>query len=387
MRIHLVTSEYTGVTSYTGGIGSQYAAIGPALAAQGVELHVVTLGDGAAGTAEHDGVSFSLVRVPRLAPVAPAAWPAAAARALRRLPQPDAVVAAEYSAGAAVYAAGRRRAPLLTHLHSSLAQIVRSSQWSWRRRLLPQTVTQLGLERFQAKRSDGLISVSAQLLDWARELWPIERLPAEIVPNAIDVRRVRELAAGEPPSELAGEGPLVLFAGRLEQRKGVHVLAEAMREVWAAIPSARLALAGGHDGEWQGRPMSERLRELAGERADRLVLLGHLPPERLFPCLARADVVALPSLWEPFSIAALEAMAAGKALVATSGVFPGFVDDGRNALLAPPGEAKPLGAALVRVLEDPALAERLGAEGGRTAELHDVEPSARRFTAAVEALL
>lgn len=386
MKVHIVTSEYTGVTSYTGGIGTQYANLAPALVAQGNELHVITRADARPETLERDGVRIVRVRIPGPRALVPAAWPVAVERALRRLPEPDVVVAAEYSAGAATYAQRRRRAPLVTHLHSSLVQIMETSRWSLRRRLLPETLLQRTLERLQTQRSDALLSPSAQLLDWARELWSIDKLPAEVVPNTVDVGRVRRLAAGEPPSELGSDGPLIVFTGRLEPRKGVHVLVEAMRSVWRTQPNARLALAGGSDGEWNGRPMVEHLRLLAGEQVEQLLLLGHLSPERLFPCLAAADVVALPSLWESFSLAALEAMALGKPLVATSNVFPPFVRADRNALLVAPGDPGALADSLVRLLADPDLRARLGEGAAATALEHDVDASARRFVEALTSL-
>ena len=387
MRIQIVTSEYTGITSYTGGIGTQYANLAPALAAQGDDVQVVTLTSGDPETTERDGVSIVRVRVPPMPALVPVRWPLAVDRALRRLPTPDSVVAAEYSAGAARYSIRRGRAPLVTHLHSSLVQVMRTSRWSLRRRMLPQSLAQRALERLQAQRSDGLLAPSTQLLDWARRLWPIEALPAEVVPNTIDVRRLERLAAGEVAAELGTGGPLVAFAGRLEPRKGVHVLVEAMRPVWDAHPDVRLALLGGADGEWEGRPMAEHLRALAGGHGERLLLLGHLPPERLFPCLAAADVVALPSLWESFSLAALEAMALGRPLVASSGVFPPFVEGDRNALLVPPGDPRALADALIRLLADADLRRALGDAAASTAAEHDVVPSARRFVEALTTVL
>jgi glycogen synthase len=387
VKVHIVTSEYTGVTSYTGGIGTQYANLAPALAAQGSEVHVVTRADRHAETVERDGVRIARVRTPGVRALVPGAWPVAAERALRRLPAPDVVVAAEYSAGAATYALRRRRAPLVTHLHSSLRQIMETSRWSLRRRLLPETLVQRGLERLQAQRSDGLLSPSTELLNWARELWSIDELPAEVVPNTVDVERVRRLAAGEPPAELGSGGALIVFSGRLEPRKGVHVLVEAMRSVWRTRPDTRLALAGGTDGEWNGRPMTEHLRRLAGEHEGQLLVLGQLPPERLFPCIAAADVVALPSLWESFSLAALEAMALGKPLLATSGVFPPFVRADHNALLVAPGDPHALGDLLARLLADPQLRARLGEGGAATAAEHDVDPSAQRFVEALASLI
>jgi glycosyltransferase involved in cell wall biosynthesis len=387
MRIHIVTSEYTGVTSYTGGIGTQYANLAPALAAQGDEVHVVTLTDNRPEVIERNGVYVVRVHVPRAPLLRPAQWPLAAERALRRLPFPDAVVAAEFSAGAAAYSLRRGRAPLVTHLHSSLLQIMRTSRWSLQRRLLPQSLLQRGLERVQAQRSDALLSPSTQLLDWAQRLWPIQKLPAEVVPNTIDVQQVRRLAEGDPPDELGSGGPLVVFSGRLEPRKGVHVLVDAMRSVWQTHPEARLALLGAADGEWEGRPISEHLLKLAGDHGERLLMLGHLPPERLFPSLAAADVVALPSLWEPFSLAALEAMALSRPLVVSSGVFPPYVRHDGNALLVPPDDPRALGEALVALLADSELRGRLGAAGAVTADDNDVTPSARRFVEALASVL
>ncbi len=118
-----------------------------------------------------------------------------------------------------------------------------------------------------------------------------------------------------------------------------------------------------------------------------MLMLGHLPPERLFPALAAADVVALPSLWEPFSLAALEAMALARPLVASSGVFPPYVRDGENALLVAPEDPRALGEALVALLGDGDLRERLGATAAAAADDHDVTPNARRFVEALRSVL
>ena len=74
---------------------------------------------------------------------------------------------------------------------------------------------------------------------------------------------------------------------------------------------------------------------------DRFHLLGHQPPERLFPAIAAADVVALPSLWEAFGLVALEGMALGKPCVLTSGSgFEDFFRDGVHGLMLPPARRR-----------------------------------------------
>jgi glycogen synthase len=207
-----------------------------------------------------------------------------------------------------------------------------------------------------------------------------------VVPNAVDVDRVQRLAAAGTPPPWPGDGPVVLFAGRLEKRKGVHLLVDAMREVWQEEPNARLVLAGPDDG-FEGGWMSEYARRAAGRFAPRVHHVGVLSPEDLYPALATADVVALPSLWENFSITALEAMAAGAALVVSAGGgFPEFTQDEHDALVVPAGDVAALAQALKRLLGDVALRSRLGERAAESAERFRATRVAPQFATALERL-
>ncbi len=218
------------------------------------------------------------------------------------------------------------------------------------------------------------------MLESSRRLWPrIAGLPGAVVPNTIDVAAIKQQASAEPPAWFPGDGPVVMFSGRLEQRKGAHVLGDAMADVWRAHPRVRFVIAGGGDDEWQGRPMSSYLMERAGKHRDQLHLVGAVPARELFPALRRARVVALPSLWESFSLAALESMAVGRPLIATTGVFPDFVRAGVNALLAPAEDSKRLAELVNQVLDQPELGDRLGRGGTQTAADHDVKVVSEHF--------
>jgi glycosyltransferase involved in cell wall biosynthesis len=104
---------------------------------------------------------------------------------------------------------------------------------------------------------------------------------------------------------------------------------------------------------------------------DRLGLEGHVQfvsgvaPDRMVELYNEAEVAVVPSLYEGFSLPAIEAMACGAPLVATTGgALPEVVGpDGRNALTVPPGDSGALAGAIGRALDDPALRERLGAAG------------------------
>jgi glycosyltransferase involved in cell wall biosynthesis len=171
------------------------------------------------------------------------------------------------------------------------------------------------------------------------------------IPNGVPVR----------PQRLPLDGaPLIAFAGRLVRKKGVDVLLRAMPATLAAIPDARLVIAG--DGP--ERPGLETLAAALGI-GHAVEFLGHLPRDDAERALARAWAQAVPSRWEePFGLVAAEAMMRGTAVIATgpSGLAE-QVTEGETGYLVPPGDAAALAQALVRVLGDRAGAERLGAAG------------------------
>jgi glycosyltransferase involved in cell wall biosynthesis len=383
MRICLITRGYAGVSpSPGGGIGARYASFAPELARQGHETHVVTTGRDETPVAERGAVVFHLV--PRRAPsrlwfLDELPWSRAAARALRRLGRFDVIFAPEWGGGAWAYAHRKHAGPLVTNLTTSMQQMVLTSP-GWRRRAAERAgnLIQARLERRQAEQSDAIVACSSASLDWARDLWRLDGLPSVVLPNFIDVERARALAHGPLPDGFPPDGPIVLFFGRLDIIKGAHVLGDAMRLVWNEHPAARLVMLGA---DWQGG-MRERLRRMAGPHADRLHLLGNQRPDRVFPAVAVADVVALPSLWEAFGLAALEAMALGRPCVLTRRTgFEDFFHHDEHGLLVPPGDAPALARAIARMLRDAAMRRRFGAAAAATASEYSTKAVTPRYVA------
>lgn len=383
MRIAIVSHEYPPLTAYTGGIGRMYSTLAPALAAAGHAVEVLTITTGEARTAEHEGVRVHLVRRPtpeRLWFVDALPWSYAIDRALGRLGRFEVVFAAEWFGEASRYSAHRRSGPLATELTTSVEQVLELvPDWQRGRRMRIRHRIQRVLERRQAERSDAIMASSRAIGRWAMRLWDIGDRPGVVMPNMVDIARVRGLArAGSPPDGFPDAGPVVTFSGRLELRKGVHVLLDAMHEVWARHPDAHLVMLG-RDGDWDGGLMSHELLRRAGEHADRVHILGNHPPERLYPALLASDVVTLPSLWENFSLGAMEALALGRPLVATSGSgFDDFVTSGENGLLVAPREPAPLAEALDRLLADASLRERLSRGASERIMELDIQPVTAR---------
>lgn len=383
MRICLITREYPPLTRYSGGIGRSFAVFAPELARQGNETHVITFTPGSSTRLKRDGVHIHLLRLPerrRLWFLDNLRWGFSVDRALRRLGPFDVVLAAEWGGDAWRYSRHQRSGPLVTFLCTSLDQILEiehESRSPLDIKLLH--AIQRRLERRQAQRSSALIARSQAILSWARKLWDIEHVPSSVVPNMIDVGRVRRLASGELPPGFPDKGPTIVFFGRLEVRKGVIELVQAMQDVWKDWPDAELVMIG-RDGPWDGRPLSTHLRELAGPNADRLHVLGAQSPETLFPAVGAADVVALPSRWEAFGLVALESMALGRPTILTSGSgFEDFFRPDRDGLMVPPDDPPALANALLRLLGDSALRRRFGDSSSARAEHYDAPVVTRDY--------
>lgn len=240
---------------------------------------------------------------------------------------------------------------------------------------LPPSPTLALQRRLVTRRVDQYIAVSEGV---ARRLYDELGLPERqvcVIPNAVDLDRHR---APSEPGGLRGVlgvppgRPLVLTLARLSEQKGLSYLLRAA----VHVPEAAFAVAG----EGPGRAALEAEAAALGV-ADRVRFLGHR--EDAPALLAACDLFALPSLYEGLPLSVLEAMAAGKAVVATA--IPGVdeaVADGTTGLLVPPADPEALAEAVRALLADPARRLRLGAAGAERARTHFATASTTR---AVEA--
>ncbi len=207
--------------------------------------------------------------------------------------------------------------------------------------------------RFITSRADRLVLVSNAL---ARDpvLAPLVASgKAVVIPNGVDIDRVRRGAAAECPHPWLREPavPVVLAVGRHVPQKNFAVLVEAFALARRERPMRLLFLG-------EGAPEAiGRLRERAealGVAAD----VGFEPPTpNPFPYMAGASLFALPSLWEGSSNVLLEALACGTPTVAsrTAGDAPLILDDGRFGVLADPADPRAWAAAILRQLGSAAV--------------------------------
>ena len=177
--------------------------------------------------------------------------------------------------------------------------------------------------------------------------------PVLVLPNAApDPHPVPRVAA----TVAAADAAHLVFLGYLSARKGVPELLEALASPALAALPWRATLAG-------GGPVDEfRARAAALGLADRVAFPGWIDQPAASALCAAADILVLPSHAEGLAMSVLEGLAHGLAVVATPvGAHAEVIEPERSGLLAPPGDVDALGAALIRVIGDPALRERLRA--------------------------
>jgi len=178
----------------------------------------------------------------------------------------------------------------------------------------------------------------------------------------LDLRRF-----AQPPAKPTEMGGRVLFVGRLDAEKNVDVLLRAVSLMPEDLP-VTVELVG--DGSRRGE-LAELARELGIE--DRVAFRGFVDDTELLDAYARCDVFCMPSIAELQSLATMEAMAAGKPVVAADAMaLPHLVQPGRNGLLFPPGDAPALAAALTAVLSDVPVRMRMGDASREIVAQHDI---------------
>jgi glycosyltransferase involved in cell wall biosynthesis len=210
------------------------------------------------------------------------------------------------------------------------------------------------MQRRVLRRMDRLLTVSESSARDLCQQMGARREQLRVVPVGVDTALFRPL-----PDVRRVPGRLVTTASADVPMKGMTPLLEALAKV-RTERHAELVIVGPPRADGAVRPAVERLG-LEGA----VTVAGVVSAERLVELYAEAEVAVVPSLYEGFSLPAIEAMACGAPLVTTTGgALPEVVGrHGETALLAPPGDPSALAAAIGRALDDAALRDRLGAAG------------------------
>lgn len=206
-------------------------------------------------------------------------------------------------------------------------------------------------------RLDGRIAVSEVVRDLLASYFPSDY---RIIPNGIDLERFNDPTLR--PIERFDDGKLnVLFVGRLEKRKGFKYLLQAYAQIKKVVPEARLMVVGAYDKEDKAPFVLYARRH----RVRDVRFIGYVSEDDLPRYYRTCHVFCAPSTgFESFGIILLEAMAAGKPIVASNiAGYRSVLEDGKEGLLVPPEDEHSLADALLHLLKDPVLRERMGHQG------------------------
>ncbi len=363
-RVLILSWEYPPVIE--GGLARHVRKLAEELVAQGMAVDVLTRGGERSPALEERGeVSIHRVREP--------GWPRNLDRFLAWVAQmnDDMLAAGEalaeersyelvhghdwLVAHASAALAERLDVPYLTTIHAT--EHGRHQGWVDK----PPQSDIHAIERWMAHRADSLIVCSHYMRGHVADIFDIDERRITVIPNGIDPRDLR------PVDDLrtlrlqfaSPEQKLVLLVGRLVYEKGFQLALDALPGVIERVGDVRFLVAGSGTHESELKEQAERLGLI-----DHGVFLGWIGDDALHSLYRIADLCVVPSLYEPFGLVALEAMASGcPCIVADTGGLREVVPAGeRVGLRFNGGDAEHLGVMIERLLVDAQLRDRLGTE-------------------------
>ncbi len=369
MRICLISSEYPPETAF-GGISTHTHTLSHALANAGHEVHVVSMS--LTKPKEYlDGKVF----VHRLFAGKGArnwlAYRTKVAKKVLDLAPFDIVDCPDFNAEGLIVSLGKstifKKTPFVTMLHTPSFVVDRiigeagatyNSRLSWRLLSLA--------EKTQIVRSDalrcGTKSAAALIVRTLGETKPIR-----IIPDGIDVEDARRF---EPMDLSSFPDNYVVYLGRLEPRKGIHVLAHALRIVFQSNPTLKVILVG-RDTAFRGSTMKRYVLEVNRGYEENLIFTGYVGDQLKKNLVKNARFVVNPSLSEGFGYSALEAMALGKAVIAARSTgLSDIIVSGQSGLLVKPSDPDELAAAILNFLNSDLT--DIEKEAVKKAEFYDI---------------
>ena len=187
----------------------------------------------------------------------------------------------------------------------------------------------------------------------------------KVIPHGIEERAMRPL-----PMDKTNECVEILFVGRLEERKGIDVLLNAIPLVVKIVPDARFRIIGdnsiaGPDGLTYKKKFLDEYQN--NDWLRNIIFEGRVSEEELYRAYACCDIFVAPSRFESFGLVFLEAMREGKPVIGcNAGGMPEIITNEKNGLLVPPGDEILLVEAMLHLIQDQQLRRSMGEAGRKT---------------------
>jgi starch synthase len=219
------------------------------------------------------------------------------------------------------------------------------------------------IEKTAVEAADRVIAVSAKMRDDIIQHFAVDAGKVVVIHNGIDPDRFRRTDRRDALAKWNVKPPYVLFVGRITDQKGIFHLLEAAPKMPRGVQVVLCASAP------DTPEIEERLKRTLPQHPNVTWIPAMVPVDEVVQLYSHAAVFACPSVYEPFGLINLEAMACGTAVVAsaTGGILE-VVEDGVTGLLVPPGRPDDLASAIRKLLDDPERARAMGAAGRRRVE-------------------
>jgi glycosyltransferase involved in cell wall biosynthesis len=376
MRICLISREYPPETGW-GGIGTFTHHLANGLAQQGHDIHVIALTGNKKGTPAPPTLGLTVHRVNphTLCPpgglfnfCVPVTRPmldetAALWHHVLKLSkqQPFDIIECPEHFAEGLFPAIARIAPLIIRLHTPHSKLVKERFHNFEPSFDHRILT--GLERISMLAADKLVSPSEDLAAYVANDLNIPLDHIKIVRNPVDIEKFKPDGARELSSSDSSQTN-ILFVGRVEARKGIHYLIDAVPRVVKACPQARFLIIGSdtNTGAGHASVTAELKSKLATNNCEHAVqFLQHIPLDEMPNYYRSADICVLPSLYDNAPMTAIEAMASGKpSVVSSAGGAKEYVTDTECGFVVPPADADALAQALIKLVENGPLRKQMG---------------------------
>lgn len=382
MRICLISREFPPDTGW-GGIGTFMYDLALGLAECGQDVEVISLTSGEPTTEKHAGITVHRVRadeelerfqlVLTILPYSHSILKQLSSLFSKFLQlhqqRPFDVVETPEMFGEGIFVGTAKVAPLVVRLHTPHFKFIDERLHliddSFDHRLLALQ------EQLAIMQADAVTCPSEDLAKYvaARTGYPLKAI--SIIRNHVDTRKF--IQDGPRLIKKRKDTIACVFVGRLEERKGVYVLAKAIPEVVKRFPNVHFYLVGKDTNTaGMGKSVCAELKQMlwASGCTKHVTFTGPVAHSEMPAVYRSADICILPSLYENAPITCIEAMSSGVAVISTSaGGTKEYIDDAQTGLIVEPGQSHALADAVIRLLESPGLRNGLARNARTKCEL------------------